>query len=51
MTDLEKKIMFELIDKFTCYEPDDSYKAMDLERLILEYAKSRNIDLDYVEIY
>lgn len=51
MTDLEKKILFELIDEFTDYEIDDGYKIMDLERPILEYAKTRNIDLDYVEIY
>lgn len=51
MTELEKEIMFKLIDKFTCCELDDGYMIMDLERLIVEYAKSRNIELDYVEIY
>lgn len=51
MTELEKRIMFELIDKFTGYEIDDGYRVMDLERLVIEYAKSRDIELDYVEIY
>lgn len=51
MTDLEKKILFELIDKYTGYEIDDGYKVMELEKMIIEYSKTRNIDLDYVEIY
>lgn len=51
MTDLETNILFSLIDKYTGYEIDDGYRVMELEKLIIEYAKSRNIDLDYVEIY
>lgn len=51
MTDLEEKMLFELIDKYTGYEIDDGYKVMELEKMIIEYAKSRDIDLDYVEIY
>lgn len=51
MTDLEMKMLFELIDKFTGYEIDDGYKVMELEKMIIEYAKARDIDLDYVEIY
>lgn len=51
MTELETKILFELIDKYTGYEIDDGYKVMELEKMIIEYSKSRNVGLDYVEIY
>ena len=51
MTDLETKILYELIDKYIGYEIDDGYKVMGLEKLVIEYAKSRDIELDYVEVY
>ena len=51
MTALEKTLLFNLIDKYTGREIDDGYIVMDLEKLVIEYAESRDIELDYVEIY
>lgn len=51
MTDLEIKILFELIDKYIAYEIDNKYKGMELKNMIIEYAKSRDIALTYVEVF
>lgn len=51
MTALEKTLLFNMIDEYTGREIDDRYTVMDLEKLVIEYAESRDIKLDYVEIY
>ena len=48
MNETELEELFKMIDK---YLADSEYKAMSLECLIGKYVKSRDINVDWIEVY
>lgn len=51
MNETEKEHMFKLMDKYVTERTDDGYCAMEIEQLIVEYVKSRHLDIEWIEVY
>ncbi len=48
MNEIELEELFKMIDK---YLVNDEYKASGLEELVAQYVKSRNLNVDWIEVY